>query len=54
MELISLNNFERALPKEHPCEISSKLVKEEMSFEAIVDGRRTDNGRQTIGDWKRR
>ena len=49
MESISFSNFERALLKEHPCEVSSG--KEEMSFEAIVDDtqRRTkDAGHRLI------
>ena len=31
MELISLNNFERAPPKEHPCEVSSNLLRAQVS-----------------------
>ena len=37
IEFNSLNNICRASPKEHPCQVSSRL---EM-FKEIVDGRRT-------------
>ena len=48
MDQNHLNNFGRVSPKDHLCEIISKLDKgEELSFKPIVN-RRTDDGRRPI------
>ena len=58
LEFNFLNNFDRALPKKHPCQVSSRLAQwfrgEKMFKEIVDDGRRTTlDARRTTHDGRR-